>query len=160
MSTWEAEAGRSLWVQGQPGLHSEFQDSQGYTVTFSQRKTAHSFSLLLTFHEHSQTFTTWVPHHGVGLSPESVTGQALSVAHSHFIPPPTATQTHLSSPSGVWIVVSERSATMVADFAPPTCPFPVPVSSILGLCASLQPSVPYNCCLPLTTPESLHSEMS
>ena len=25
--TWEAEAGGSLWVQGQPGLHSEFQDS-------------------------------------------------------------------------------------------------------------------------------------
>jgi hypothetical protein len=31
-STWEAEAVRSLWVQGQPGLQSEFQDSQGYTV--------------------------------------------------------------------------------------------------------------------------------
>ena len=30
-STKEAEAGRSLWVQGQPGLQSEFQDSQGYT---------------------------------------------------------------------------------------------------------------------------------
>ena len=26
----EAEAGRFLWVQGQPGLHREFQDSQGY----------------------------------------------------------------------------------------------------------------------------------
>jgi hypothetical protein len=30
-STWEAEAGGSLWVRGQPGLQSEFQDSQGYT---------------------------------------------------------------------------------------------------------------------------------
>jgi hypothetical protein len=30
-STWEAEAGRSLGVQGQPVLQSEFQDSQGYT---------------------------------------------------------------------------------------------------------------------------------
>jgi hypothetical protein len=29
--TWEAEAGRSLWVQSQPGLQSEFQNSQGYT---------------------------------------------------------------------------------------------------------------------------------
>jgi hypothetical protein len=29
-STWEAEAGRSLWVRGQPSLESEFQDSQGY----------------------------------------------------------------------------------------------------------------------------------
>jgi hypothetical protein len=31
-STWEAEAGRFLSsVRGQPGLQSEFQDSQGYT---------------------------------------------------------------------------------------------------------------------------------
>ena len=31
LSTWEVEAGGSLRVQGQPGLQSEFQDSQGYT---------------------------------------------------------------------------------------------------------------------------------
>jgi hypothetical protein len=30
-STQEAEAGGSLPVRGQPGLQSEFQDSQGYT---------------------------------------------------------------------------------------------------------------------------------
>ena len=31
-STWEAEADGSLWVQGQPGLQSEFQDKlQSYT---------------------------------------------------------------------------------------------------------------------------------
>ena len=30
-STWKAEAGRSLRVQGQPGLQSEFQYSQRYT---------------------------------------------------------------------------------------------------------------------------------
>jgi hypothetical protein len=30
-STGEAEAGQALWVRGQPGLQSEFQDSQGYT---------------------------------------------------------------------------------------------------------------------------------
>jgi hypothetical protein len=29
-STWEAEADRSLWNWGQPGLQSEFQDSQSY----------------------------------------------------------------------------------------------------------------------------------
>jgi hypothetical protein len=29
-STWEAEVGGSLGVRGQPGLQSEFQDSQGY----------------------------------------------------------------------------------------------------------------------------------
>jgi hypothetical protein len=29
-STWEAEAG-DFWVRGQPGLQSEFQESQGYT---------------------------------------------------------------------------------------------------------------------------------
>ena len=30
-STGEVEAGGSLWLWGQPGLQSEFQDSQGYT---------------------------------------------------------------------------------------------------------------------------------
>jgi uncharacterized protein YkwD len=35
-STWEAEAGR---VGGQPGLQSEFQDSQGYTEKSCQNKT-------------------------------------------------------------------------------------------------------------------------
>jgi len=30
-SIWEAEIGRSLWVQGQRGLHSEFLASQDYT---------------------------------------------------------------------------------------------------------------------------------
>ena len=29
-NTWEAEAGRSLWVGGQPGLQSKFQNSQDY----------------------------------------------------------------------------------------------------------------------------------
>ena len=36
-STQEAEAERSLWVWGQPGLQSEFQDSQGYTEKLSQK---------------------------------------------------------------------------------------------------------------------------
>lgn len=31
-STWEAEAGRSPWVRGQPGPQIKFQDSQGYTA--------------------------------------------------------------------------------------------------------------------------------
>jgi hypothetical protein len=30
-STWEAETGRYLSSRGQPGLQSEFQDSQDYT---------------------------------------------------------------------------------------------------------------------------------
>jgi hypothetical protein len=30
LSTQEAEAGGSLWGQGQPGLQSELQDSQSY----------------------------------------------------------------------------------------------------------------------------------
>ena len=29
--TWEADVDKYLWVQGQPGLQSEFQDSQNYT---------------------------------------------------------------------------------------------------------------------------------
>ena len=38
-STWEVEAGGSLWVWDQPGLQSEFQDSQGcYTETLSQKQ--------------------------------------------------------------------------------------------------------------------------
>jgi hypothetical protein len=32
LSAWEAEAGKALWVWGQPSLHSEFMDSQSYTV--------------------------------------------------------------------------------------------------------------------------------
>ena len=31
-STYEAEIGGSLWVWGQPGLHSEFQENQSYIV--------------------------------------------------------------------------------------------------------------------------------
>ena len=30
-STRETEAGGALWVWGQPGLQSDFQDNQGYT---------------------------------------------------------------------------------------------------------------------------------
>jgi hypothetical protein len=30
-STWGVEGQADFWVQGQPGLQSEFQDSQGYT---------------------------------------------------------------------------------------------------------------------------------
>ena len=37
-STWEAEAVRSLWVPDQPGLHSEFQDSQGYIIRLCLKK--------------------------------------------------------------------------------------------------------------------------
>jgi hypothetical protein len=40
LSTGEAEAG-DFWVWGQPGLQSEFQDSQGYTenpVSINQTK--------------------------------------------------------------------------------------------------------------------------
>ena len=40
-NTWDTEAGRSLQVQGQPGLQSESQDSQDYTQRnpVSQNKT-------------------------------------------------------------------------------------------------------------------------
>ena len=31
-STWEAEAGGSLWVHSHPGLNNEFQDSQRYIM--------------------------------------------------------------------------------------------------------------------------------
>lgn len=32
-TTWEAEAGSSLWLQDQPGLASEFQVSQGQLLS-------------------------------------------------------------------------------------------------------------------------------
>lgn len=31
-STWEAETNKYLWIQGHPGLHCVFQDSQDYIV--------------------------------------------------------------------------------------------------------------------------------
>lgn len=86
----------------------------------------------LTFHEHSQPLPAWVPDHGVGLSPKSVSqnsrlrGSAWSLpalSHRSFLTHPA----YLSSPCGVCMVVSDRSATIVADLAPPTYPFPSPV---------------------------------
>jgi hypothetical protein len=38
LSTPEAEAGGSLLAQGQPGLHSEFQEKQGYVEKFCLQK--------------------------------------------------------------------------------------------------------------------------
>ena len=32
-SIWETEADRSLYIRGQRGLHSEFQDSQTYIIS-------------------------------------------------------------------------------------------------------------------------------
>ena len=37
-STWEAEAGGSLWVQGQPSLQSVFQNKQTNKQTNKQKK--------------------------------------------------------------------------------------------------------------------------
>lgn len=37
-STWDSDAGRSLQVQGQPCLQSEFQESQEYTEKLSKTK--------------------------------------------------------------------------------------------------------------------------
>jgi hypothetical protein len=52
-STWEAEAG-GFWVRGQPGLESEFQDSQGSTHKPCLKKKKKSSSLLP--HHHSSDF--------------------------------------------------------------------------------------------------------
>ena len=35
---FKVEASRSLWVRGQPGLQSEFQDSQGYAEKHCLKK--------------------------------------------------------------------------------------------------------------------------
>jgi hypothetical protein len=47
-STWEAEVGRSLCVRGQPGLQSEFQDSQGYTMKPCLKKTNKTQKWMIT----------------------------------------------------------------------------------------------------------------
>jgi hypothetical protein len=55
-SIWEAEADRSLWVQGQPGPHSKFQDIQCYTEISCQKtkqnKTTKWWRLLLKLQRH------------------------------------------------------------------------------------------------------------
>lgn len=38
LNTWGAEVGRSVRVQGQPGLYSKFQDNQRYIVRSHLRK--------------------------------------------------------------------------------------------------------------------------
>ena len=67
-STREAEAGRSLSVQGQPGLQREFQDSQGYKVKPCLKKQTGKGSLLslaqpkrLRSWPLFVTLCTWVP---------------------------------------------------------------------------------------------------
>ena len=35
----DGKAGRSLWIWSQPGLHGEFQDSQGYIMKACLKKT-------------------------------------------------------------------------------------------------------------------------
>jgi len=37
-TTQKAEAGNNLWVQGQPGLQSKIQDSQGSRETLSHKE--------------------------------------------------------------------------------------------------------------------------
>ena len=47
-SAWEAETSRSPRVQSQPGLHREFQASQGYIVRPCVKKTINSIHMELT----------------------------------------------------------------------------------------------------------------
>lgn len=67
-----------LWFKKGPfslvGVMRQKQKGQPRLLSETKRKHA-PFSLLLTFHEHSQTFTTRVPNHGMDLSPKPVTGQ-------------------------------------------------------------------------------------
>lgn len=44
-STWEGGVGGYLCVQGQPCLHSKFQDSQVYRETLSQKKKNEIYSV-------------------------------------------------------------------------------------------------------------------
>jgi hypothetical protein len=49
LNAWKAEAGPSLWVQGQPGIQSEFQDSQGYVERPYLKTQNNNNKALLTF---------------------------------------------------------------------------------------------------------------
>jgi hypothetical protein len=48
-SPWEAEGNDSVWVRGQPGLQSEFQDIQGYTEKLSQKQKISCLQILVVF---------------------------------------------------------------------------------------------------------------
>ena len=50
LSPQEAEAGRSLWVQDQPGLQIEFQDSQDYTEKPCLKKANKQNTLLFYYY--------------------------------------------------------------------------------------------------------------
>jgi hypothetical protein len=56
-SSQKAEAGGSTWVQGQSGLQSKFQDSQGYTEKLSKERKKKGFvnSILKDFLEVSMS---------------------------------------------------------------------------------------------------------
>ena len=41
-NTWEVETGRSLWIWGQCGLQSEFQDSQSYMIRPCLKRNKHN----------------------------------------------------------------------------------------------------------------------
>jgi hypothetical protein len=47
-STWETEAGGSLWVQGNRGLKSEFQDTQGYIEQYCLNKQTNKQTVFLS----------------------------------------------------------------------------------------------------------------
>jgi hypothetical protein len=81
-STWEEEAGRSLWVQGQPGLWSEFQGSQGCTEKpclenkqTNKRQKAHCAWSRLWFPSLVRWFLLLQATLGCGVLPQALVGQ-------------------------------------------------------------------------------------
>ena len=58
--TQVAEAGGSLWVPRQPGLQSEFQDSQGYVENLSQKKKEKKISYFQFPHVKAGKVTQWL----------------------------------------------------------------------------------------------------
>lgn len=57
-STQESKAGGSLWVQGQQGLHTELQDSQGHTVKpwLKNKSTPYKLNVKITLKLHSYKY--------------------------------------------------------------------------------------------------------
>jgi hypothetical protein len=78
------KAGRSLWVQGQPGLHSEFQDNHSYRVRpcFEKENKESWQNKTVVSNEHSSMASAFVP-----ASVSLHDGWTVTCKTNHFMPP-------------------------------------------------------------------------
>jgi hypothetical protein len=97
-STWEARQA-DFWVQGQPGLQSEFQDSQGYRETLSRKnKQASKQTNKPTGHNSNNRLLFKVPLTGFQGSPKCFMNYLTSSSMFWIV----VTRTHLSDEMNIW----------------------------------------------------------